>query len=110
MSGRGLSQDSKRIIYAAYEVLETEHPASVRATCYRLFTLNVIDSMKKSETDKVSRLLVYARENGIIPWDWIVDETRESECVTTWSDPEEYFDIVSRSFRKDLCRRSKNAS
>ncbi|MFO1125101.1 MAG: hypothetical protein U1E25_07355 [Methylocystis sp.] len=102
MSGRGLSQTSKRIIEAAYHVLETEHPASVRAVCYRLFACGVIDSMKKGETDKVSRLLVYARENEIIPWEWIVDETRETEIISAWSDPEDYFKTVARAFRKDL--------
>lgn len=102
MSGRGLSQKSTAIIEAAFEVLETENPASVRAVCYRLFTLGVIDSMKKGETDKVSRLLVYARENEIIPWQWIVDETRETEIISAWSDPQDYFKSVARAFRKDL--------
>lgn len=102
MSGRGLSQNSKRIIEAAYQVLETENPASVRAVCYRLFALGVIDSMKKSETDKVSRLLVYARENAVIPWQWIVDETRATEIISAWSDPEDYFETVARAFRKDI--------
>ncbi len=102
MSGRGLSQKSKAIIEAAYQVLETENPASVRAACYRLFALGVIGSMKKAETDKVSRLLVYARENEIIPWEWIVDETRETEVISAWANPEAYFKTVSRAFRKDL--------
>lgn len=102
MSGRGLSQASTRIIESAYAVLKTENPASVRAVCYRLFALGVIESMKKGETDKVSRLLVYARENEIIPWEWIVDETRETEVISSWSNPEAYFKTVSRAFRKDL--------
>ncbi|MFO1126446.1 MAG: hypothetical protein U1E25_14970 [Methylocystis sp.] len=102
MSGRGLSEKSKAIIEAAYQVLETEKPASVRAVCYRLFALGVVDSMKKGETDKVSRLLVHARENEIIPWEWIVDETRETEVIHSWSNPEAYFKTVARAFRKDL--------
>jgi hypothetical protein len=102
MSGRGPSKTSKAIIETAYQVLETENPASVRAVCYRLFALGIIDSMKKGETDKVSRLLVYARENEIIPWEWIVDETRETEIISAWSDPQDYFKSVARAFRKDL--------
>ena len=31
-----------------------------------------------------------AREQGDIPWDWIVDETRDIERVATWDDPEDY--------------------
>lgn len=103
MSGRGISQNSKRIIEAARAILEAENPASVRAVCYRLFiTHRLIASMAKSETDKVSKLLVRARENGIVPWSWIVDETRATEITSAWSDPEDYFETVSRAFRKDL--------
>lgn len=102
MSGRGLSKKSIEIITAAYQVLDAEHPAGVRAVCYKLFTTGVIPSMKKSETDKVSRLLVHARESRIIPWGWIVDETRETATLSAWSDPEDYFETVALAFRKDM--------
>ena len=36
---------------------------------------------------RVYRLLKEAREQGIIPWEWIVDETRAIERVSTWDDP-----------------------
>jgi hypothetical protein len=47
----------------------------VRAVCYRLFTMNIIDDMSKASTNKVSTQLTWAREQGVIPWSWIVDET-----------------------------------
>ena len=37
--------------------------------------------MARSEMARVYRLLLKAREQGIIPWEWIVDETRELERV-----------------------------
>ena len=37
---------------------------------------------------RVYRLLKEAREQGIIPWEWIVDETRALERVSTWDDPD----------------------
>ena len=51
---------------------------------------------------RVYRLLKEAREEGDIPWDWIVDETRAIERVPTWSDPEEYARCVARSYRRDF--------
>ena len=39
---------------------------------------------------RVYRLLKEAREQGVIPWEWIVDETRELERCSVWDDPEEY--------------------
>jgi hypothetical protein len=76
-------------------------PASVRAVCYQLFTRSLIDSMAKSETNKVSTQLTWAREQGVIPWSWIVDETREAERVSAWANPAAYVETVRRSYRRD---------
>jgi len=51
---------------------------------------------------RVYRLLKYAREQGILPWEWIVDETREIERVPTWANPQEYAECVARSYRRDF--------
>jgi hypothetical protein len=61
----------------------------------------LIESMKEMK-GVVYRLLKQAREEGIIPWEWIVDETRAIERVTTWSDPEEYARCVAQSYRRDF--------
>ena len=37
----------------------------------------------------MSTQLVWAREHGQLPWDWIVDETRAPERVHTWDEPEQ---------------------
>lgn len=80
--GRGKAQKSLDLIDAARAILREIQPATVRAVCYRLFVANVIDNMSKSQTNKVSRQLTWAREEGIIPWHWIVDETREAERIS----------------------------
>src|SRR5262249_11052350 len=50
----------------------------------------------------VYRLLRDARERGMIPWEWIVDETRELERAPSWNDPAAYVRAVSRSYRRDF--------
>jgi hypothetical protein len=102
MSGRGISRSSKELIMISYEILEQIQPASVRSVCYQLFTREIISSMKTSETQKVSRLLVYARENEIIPWEWIVDETREPERISAWSSLADYGETVLRAYRRNF--------
>lgn len=99
--GRGKSRRSLDLIDAATTILEEIQPASVRAVCYRLFTLGLIDSMAKGETNKVSTQLTWARENGAIPWAWIVDETREAERISAWENPAAYVEAVKRSYRRD---------
>ena len=54
-----------------------------RGVGYKLFTRGLIASMARSEMARVYRLLLTAREQGIIPWEWIVDDTRELERVST---------------------------
>jgi hypothetical protein len=98
---RGRAQHSTDLIAASYEILRTINPATVRAVCYKLFVHRLIDSMAKSETNKISRLLTLARENGEIPWEWIVDETRKAERVSAWDNPRDYAKTVAKSYRRD---------
>lgn len=102
--GRGKARKTIELIEAARDILEREHPTTVRAVCYRLFVAGYIDSMSKGNTQKVSRNLVTAREEGTIPWGWIVDETREAERIATWDDPEEIIEQAVGQYRKDYWR------
>ncbi len=101
MSGRGKAQKNVELIDAAYRILDEIQPASVRAVCYRLFVEGLIPSMEKANTNRVSSQLVYARENGIIPWEWIVDEARRPERVSTWANPEQILAAAVNGYRKD---------
>jgi hypothetical protein len=99
--GRGKSQRSLDLIDAAYNILAEIKPASIRAVCYRLFVAGIITDMSKAETSRVSVQLTYAREQGIIPWEWIVDETREVERTPQWSDAAAYGRCIARSYRRN---------
>ncbi len=99
--GRGKSRRSLALIEAAHTILEEIQPASVRAVCYRLFTIGLIASMAKPSTSRVSKQLTWAREQGLIPWGWIVDETREPERVSAWDDPAAFIETVQNSYRRD---------
>jgi hypothetical protein len=99
--GRGKAKKTIELIEAARRILEVDQPTTVRAVCYRLFVAGVIDSMSKTNTAMVSRNLVTAREEGTIPWGWIVDETRTAERVATWDDPDEIIETAVNGYRKD---------
>ena len=101
MSGRGKAKNTLALIEAAIRILEEIQPASIRAVCYRLFVEGFIPSMAVKYTGMVSKQLVWAREEGRLPWEHVVDETRRAERVTTWSDPEEIINSAVRGYRKD---------
>jgi hypothetical protein len=100
--GRGRAQRSLHIITAMYEIAEDGQPITGRGVGYKLFSLNLIPSVGRNVMQGVYRLLKEAREEGTIPWEWIVDETRELEQVATWSNPAQYMRAVARSYRRDF--------
>jgi hypothetical protein len=97
--GRGLAKKTIDMIHAMHRICEERQPITVRGVAYALFVLKLISSMAVACTQKVSRLLVYAREQSIIPWTWIVDESRELEEYATWDNPDEFLDQFSRNYR-----------
>ena len=97
-----MGQESRDLIGAMYEAAEAVQPVTGRGIGYKLFTRGLISSMSVNEMQKVYRLLRIAREQGDIPWEWIVDETRSLERVSTWDDPEQYARCVARSYRRDF--------
>jgi hypothetical protein len=100
--GRGMARASLDLIQAMHDEAEAAQPITGRGIGYKPFARKLIDSMSKNEMQKVYRLLRIAREQGDIPWSWIVDETRSLERVSTWADPERYARAVARSYRRDF--------
>jgi hypothetical protein len=100
--GRRMAQASRDLIDAMYEEAAAAQPITGRGIGYKLFTRGLIPSMEKKEMQRVYRLLKQAREEGVIPWEWIVDENRSLERVSTWDDPEQYARTVAQSYRRDF--------
>jgi hypothetical protein len=98
---RGRSQRSLELIKTAIRILERIQPASVRAICYQLFMASLILNMGKTFTNSVSRLLARAREEGQIPWDWIVDESRAAEVARHWTGPEALIKAAVQQYRRN---------
>ena len=99
--GRGKSQRSLDLIDAAKTILEAIRPATIRAICYQLFVMKLLMGMVKSETHRASSQLTWAREHGIIPWAWIVDDTRKVERVNAFENPDDYVQVVKHAYRRD---------
>jgi hypothetical protein len=97
-----MAQQSLDLIEAMYAIAKATRPITGRGVGYKLFTTDLIPSMARPEMRRVYRLLKEAREQGRIPWEWIVDETRELERVSTWANPASYARAVARSYRRDF--------
>ena len=100
--GRGMAQRSLGLIEAMHAAAEAARPITGRGVGYKLFALGLIPSMADPEMQRVYRLLKVAREQGAIPWPWIVDETRELEICSSSADPPAFVRTVSRAYRRDF--------
>jgi hypothetical protein len=100
--GRGRSQKSIDLIDAMLDIAYEAQPITVRGIGYKLFTRGLIASMGRSDMQRVYRLCKQAREEGLIPWEWIVDEAREFEKRPTWRDPEQYARATIRDYRLEF--------
>jgi len=98
---RGKSPETLQLIERARRLLEELRPHSVRAVCSQLFVNHWLRSMAKIDTNKVSKQLVYVREEGMVAWEWIVDESRPDGHVAQWRDLSQYLKTVKKSFRPD---------
>ncbi len=100
--GRGMARASLDLIEAMYAIAKAAQPITGRGVGYKLFTAGLIPSMGKPDMQRVYRLLKQARERDMIPWEWIVDETRALEKAPSWADPAAFVRTVSRSYRRDF--------
>jgi hypothetical protein len=85
--GRGMARASLDLIAAMYAIAKAAQPITGRGIGYKLFTVGLMASMSVNAMQKVYRLLRIAREQGDIPWEWIVDE---------------YASVVATSYRRDF--------
>jgi hypothetical protein len=86
---------------AAIDVLRQHHPMTVRQAYYQLVSRQVIEN-NRSQYQAVSNLLVEARKDETIPWDWIEDRLRRPRSVSMWSNLAAFGETVKRSYRRDV--------
>jgi hypothetical protein len=103
--GRGRAKRSLTLIDAMFDIAKAMQPITGRGIGYKLFVRNLIDSMSRHDMNGVYRLLKEAREEGIIPWEWIVDETRELEKVAAWNNPTSFVRTMGNSYRREFWQR-----
>ena len=89
------------LLDAAVAVLAEYHPMTVRQVYYQLVSRQVIENCR-SRYQAVSNLLVDARKDGVIPWEWIEDRLRRPRTVSMWTDVADFAKDVARAYRRDV--------
>jgi hypothetical protein len=105
---RGRSQATLDLLEACKKIIEETEPITIRGICYRLFVAKFIDSMATKNTQKISRLLTQAREEGEVDWDSIVDESRQMEEWSQYRDLNEFGEYVQTLYTRDFWAHQEN--
>lgn len=96
----------RRLIEA---ILNKYHPLTVRGVVYKLEKHGYTKSRQLG--DDVIRVLKWLRLEGVIPWEWIDEDTRRGVDYTGFSDPQEFMaDQVKQfleGYRRKLWRGQK---
>lgn len=99
MTGRHAK--TQQLLQAADAVLRAHHPMTVRQVYYQLVSGQVIEN-NRGQYQAVSTLLVKARQDGTIPWDWVEDRLRRPRHVSMWDDLKDFGETVIGSYRRNV--------
>jgi hypothetical protein len=89
------------LIETARVILETHHPMTLRQVYYQLVSRQVIENTL-SRYQAVSDALVWARQEGLIPWEWMEDRLRQPRQVSMWDGLADFAQTVQRAYRRDV--------
>lgn len=89
------------LIEKSYRVLNEYNPMTLRQVYYQLVAQHVIDN-KISEYKRLSNALVKARQEGIIPWEYVEDRVRNPRVVSMWQGLPDFFKTVKNAYRKNI--------
>ena len=91
---------TKIILDMAEKILAQHNPMTVRQVYYQLVSRQVIEN-NRGQYQAVSNALVYARKEGIIPWEWIEDRLRRPRVVGMWDNLSDFGNTVLKAYRRN---------
>lgn len=91
-----------------YEITELHQPASVRHVYYQAVVAGVVEKTESGYV-KVQRALADMRIKGVMPFEWIVDNTRWMRKPRSYDDVESCLAETAALYRKNLWAASDQA-
>ena len=86
---------------ALFDIVAAMKPMTVRQVFYQATVRNIIEKTEAGYT-KVQTDLVLMRRSGLLPYDWLADNTRWQRKPRTFNGVEEALNDTVRLYRKSL--------
>lgn len=95
---------SKNLLLAsiATEIARKDSPLTLRGLMYRVVSAGHLPSTDKVHYQRIGRLLTTLREEGCVPFHWIVDNVRSTDKPSSWSGLEDFAETVKEAYRRDF--------
>jgi len=104
IAGRGKAAATIALGETAHDVLaRTPYAMTLRQLYYALVSISAIPKTEAGY-GKLKRVIVDLREDGTIPWGWLVDHTRSVFAARTWDGIEGLLADSANLYRRDLMR------
>lgn len=101
---RRTKEEMVEVRHAILDVLNTDHPQTVRQVFYQLVVRNAVEKSEKEYQGTVIRLLSEMRLAGEVPWSWIVDESRRTRTTQTFDNIDDALFNTARYYRRSALR------
>lgn len=98
-----MKESTLELIEAARQVLESYHPMTLRQ-CYYQLVSNYKDLLKNDpkEYKRLSVALVKARQEGMIPWEWLEDRTRQPKVIDMYARLSDFVNAAKEWYHRDV--------
>lgn len=101
-STRRSKAEMAEIRASLYQLLEADHPMTVRQVFYQLVSHRVISKTEAEYKQTVVRLLTTMRRAGELPFGWIADNTRWMRKPRTYSSMHDMLRVTAETYRRSL--------
>ena len=110
-----LTRDQDALLKSELLRLAAElQPITVRGLYYQAVVSALIDFILKDSLggdenyNKVQRRVLDLRKSGVMPWEWIVDESRSSYAKPRWNNPAGFAETAPWFYRLDFWREQQH--
>jgi hypothetical protein len=87
---------------ALFDILEADHPQTVRQVFYQMIVRGLVGKTEQEYDGTVCRLLGDMREDDVIPFDWVADNTRWKRRPVTYTGLSHAVWNLGQTYRRNL--------
>lgn len=105
IAAAGFTRKNLPLAIVATDILHREKPITLRGLFYRVVSAGWLPSTDRQHYTRLGRMMTTLREAGCVPFDWLVDNLRNSIKPSSWSGLGDFADTVRDAYRMDFWAR-----